>query len=434
MSESDAIIVDVTTAQKVDHILSDHGKTLVHKIVVGDDVDKTNLKSKGWISLQDILEQENNPNCQDNLQTSSKQIMQIFFTSGTTGAPKMCAHTHGSYGYCHWVTGKYWLDLKPSDLHWNISDTGWAKSAWSNLFAPWSQGAGVFIHDMPRFEVEDVIKVLQEVPITTLCAPPTLYRSLIKSDNVKDFKSLNHCVSAGEPLNEEVIKTWHDKTGLWIREGYGQTETTLVAATFKGMDLKPGSMGKPAPGYDVKILDHDGKILPNGEEGNIALDYETSAGALFEEYVGDPEKTKKAFKNGFYLTGDRGYIDQDGYIWFTSRQDDVIISSGYRIGPFEIESALIEHPAVLESAAVGSPDPARGQIVKAFIVLANNYQNKIKGNPKEKEFLIKELQNHVKATTAPYKYPRKIEFVDELPKTVSGKIKRVELRLSEMKK
>lgn len=233
LSKSEAIIVDESTAEKVETISKNHqGKHLIHKILVGDQINEE-LEEKGWILLKDLINNTNENPYMPLLQTPSKQLMQIFFTSGTTGSPKMCALNH-SYGYCHWVTGKYWLDLGPKDLHWNISDTGWAKSAWSNLFGPWSQAAGVFVHDMPRFEVENVLKTLQKVPITTLCAPPTLYRSMIRSDNLKNFHSLRHCVSAGEPLNEDVIKTWHAKTGLWIREGYGQTETTLIAATYPG--------------------------------------------------------------------------------------------------------------------------------------------------------------------------------------------------------
>ncbi len=424
ISKADTIIVDNQGAYKIEAIQG--SLELKHKVLV-DKVQDESLKGKGWVYLSDLVGLKDNPACPSDLKTKSDELLQIFFTSGTTGAPKMCAHTHGSYGYCHWVTGKFWLDLKPTDLHWNISDTGWAKSAWSNLFAPWSQAAGVFVHDMPRFEAGQVLQVLKSQPITTLCAPPTLYRSLIQCQDLCELDHLRHCVSAGEPLNEEVIRAWHDKTGLWIREGYGQTETTLVAATMKDMKVKPGSMGKAAPGYDVRIINDKGVQVPDGMEGNIAIHCPPGRvqGGLFAGYVDNSEMTAKAFVNDYYLTGDRGFMDQDGYIWFTSRDDDVIISAGYRIGPFEVESALLKHPGVIESAVVASPDLSRGQVVKAFVILSPDYQLKL---PKMKDSVIKELQEHVKAETAPYKYPRKIEFVDELPKTVSGKIRRTELR------
>lgn len=427
MSKSDAIIVDIVGAKKVEQI---QGRNLLkHKILVADET-TSDLKSKGWILLQDLLEQPDNPACPSNLTNSSSDICQIFFTSGTTGAPKMCAHTHASYGFCHWVTGKYWLDLTSNDLHWNISDTGWAKSAWSNIFAPWSQAAGVFVHDMPRFEADKVLQVLKKEPVTTLCAPPTLYRSLIQLKNLSEFPNLRHCVSAGEPLNEEVMTAWYEKTGLWIYEGYGQTETTLLAATLKNMKVKPGSMGKAAPGYDVRIINDEGIEVSKGEEGNIAVfcDPNKEQGGLFAGYVDNQKLTEKAFLKHFYLTGDRGFMDNDDYIWFSSRQDDVIISAGYRIGPFEVESALLKHPAVMESAVVSSPDISRGAVVKAFIVLSPEFK------ARNADELVKEIQDHVKKTTAPYKYPRKIEFVDELPKTVSGKIRRTELRERELKR
>ena len=427
VSKADAVIVDEVTAQKIEEVADIHEKTLKFKILIGGDANHR-LKKKGWILFNDLLKQADIKDV-PTLDTSSDQLMQIFFTSGTTGAPKMCAHTQGSYGYCHWVTGK-WLGLERNSLHWNISDTGWAKSAWSNVFAPWTHAAGVFIHDMPRFEPQEVLKVLQNEPITTLCAPPTLYRSLVQIPDLDKFQTIKHCISAGEPLNENVYRDWHQKTGLWIREGYGQTETTLLAATFHGMKIKPGSMGKPAPGYDVRIVDDDAEELEINQEGNIAVYFGEGRekGGLFAGYVDRPEMTASVFKKDFYFTGDRGYVDGDGYIWFTSRQDDVIISAGYRIGPFEVESALIEHPAVIESAVVGSPDQERGQVVKAFIILSPAYKSKIEGNEKAEAKLVTELQNHVKATTAPYKYPRRIEFLDELPKTVSGKVRRTELR------
>ena len=409
VSKADAVIVDEVTANKIEEVAANHESTLKFKILIGDYNEK--LRQKGWILFSDLLAQASIKDV-PMLDTPSDQVMQIFFTSGTTGAPKMCAHTQGSYGYCHWVTGK-WLGLERNSLHWNISDTGWAKSAWSNVFAPWAHAASVFIHDMPRFEPNEVLKVLKHEPITTLCAPPTLYRSLVQIPQLSEFPTIKHCISAGEPLNENVHRDWHQKTGLRIREGYGQSETTLLAATFEGMKIKPGSMGKPAPGYDVRIVDNDANELQINVEGNIAVYFGEGRekGGLFAGYVDKPDMTASVFKKDFYFTGDLGYVDEDGYIWFVSRQDDVIISAGYRIGPFEVESALIEHPAVIESAVIGSPDNERGHIVKAFVVLGPSYRRKIDGNDDERVKLISELQNHVKAQTAPYKYPRKIEFL-----------------------
>uniref|UniRef100_A0A8C0GAF9 medium-chain acyl-CoA ligase n=1 Tax=Chelonoidis abingdonii TaxID=106734 RepID=A0A8C0GAF9_CHEAB len=350
--------------------------------------------------------------------------MTIFFTSGTTGSPKMTEHSHSSYGIGLTVNGRYWLDLTSSDILWNTSDTGWAKSAWSSIFAPWIQGACVFVHSMPRFDPTTVLDTLSRFPITTFCSAPTAYRMLVQHNLTSyKFNSLQHCVSAGEPINPEVMEQWKKQTGLDIYEGYGQTETVLVCGTFKGMKIKPGSMGMPSPAYDVKIIDEHGNILPPGEEGDIAIKTKpTRPFCLFNQYI------VRNFTNlnwNFYITGDKGIVDEDGYFWFVGRSDDVINSAGYRIGPFEVESALIEHPAVVESAVVSSPDPIRGEVVKAFVVLASDY---VSHDP---EKLIQELQDHVKKVTAPYKYPRKVEFVQQLPKTVSGKIRRNELRKQE---
>lgn len=349
----------------------------------------------------------------------------------------MVPHTHTSYAYCHFVTGKYWLDLTSEDVHWNISDPGWAKSAWSSLFGPLSQGCTTFVHTMPRFLAKPVLETLAKYPITTLCAPPTLYRSLLQEDiKTYNISTLRHCCSGGEPLNEEVIYNWEEALGIVIKEGYGQTETTLLCGTFKKMNkwMKPGSMGKPAPGYDVRVVNNMGVEVPSGEQGNLAVKIKPHfPPGLFKGYLNDMEGTSYAFIGDYYLTGDRARQDEDGYLWFESRTDDLIISSGYRIGPFEVESALFEHPSVAESAVVSSPDVARGQVVKAFIVLSKPYQNIIGDAAREAE-LKEELQNHVKNTTAPYKYPRKIEFVSSLPKTVSGKIRRTELRERELSK
>lgn len=355
----------------------------------------------------------------------------LYFTSGTTGYPKMVAHTHASYGIGHRITGKLWLDLRPDDLHWTLSDTGWAKAAWGCLYGPWSEGAAIFMQDAPgKFDAAETLRILERHQVTTFCAPPTAYRLLVLEDLAGyDLRDLRHCVGAGEPLNPEVIETWRTGTGLTIHDGYGQTETVLLCGNFPGMDVRPGSMGRPSPGFTVAIVDEDGRPLEPGQEGDIAVRIapERPVG-LFKEYWNDPAATDGAMRGDpadpagqvWYITGDRAYMDGDGYLWFVGRADDVIISAGYRIGPFEVESALVEHPAVVESAVVASPDPVRGEIVKAFVVLAPGQ--------KGSDALIGEIQEHVKRVTAPYKYPREIEFVTELPKTISGKIRRIELR------
>jgi acetyl-CoA synthetase/medium-chain acyl-CoA synthetase len=341
----------------------------------------------------------------------------------------MVLHTHASYPIGHIVTGKFWLDLTPDDLHWNLSDTGWAKAAWSSLFGPWNMGAAVFVyrqHGKPNPDA--ILQQFAQRQITSFCGPPTIFRMLVQTDLSKyRFDSLRSCVAAGEPLNPEVIEAWRRATGLTIRDGYGQTETVVAAANFPGVEVRSGSMGKPSPGYTVDVIGDDAQPLPANKEGDIAIKVrpERPVG-LFREYWNDPEATASRFRGDWYLTGDRAYRDEDGYLWFVGRSDDVIISAAYRIGPFEVESALVEHPAVVEAAVVGKPDPERGEIVKAYCSLAPGYE------PSEQ--LTKELQDHVKNVTAPYKYPREIEYTDDLPKTISGKIRRVELRERERAK
>ena len=344
-----------------------------------------------------------------------------YFTSGTTGYPKMAIQTQG-YGLAHQITGRYWLDLTPEDLHWNLSDTGWAKAAWSSYFAPLNCGATLFIHHSETFDPKRTLELLARHPITTFCGAPTIFRMLVLQD-LQDFSfpHLRHVVGAGEPLNPEVIETWKNATGLVIRDGYGQTESILLCASFPCLEPRFGSMGRPSPGITLAVIDDEGAELPPGGEGDVAVRVEPQwPPGLFKEYRGDEEKTRRCFRHGWYLTGDRAYMDADGYFWFVGRADDVINSAGYRIGPFEVESALLEHPAVAESAVVSSPDEMRGEVVKAFVVLKPGFAGD--------EALVKALQEHVKTVTAPYKYPRKIEFVTALPKTVSGKIRRVELR------
>lgn len=359
--------------------------------------------------------------------TKSTDPLIIFFTSGTTGEPKMVVHDQ-SYPLGHIVTARFWHDLRPSDVHFTLSDTGWAKSAWGKLYGQWIEGAAIFVYDIrSKFNPTEILPLIEKYGITTFCCPPTIYRMLILADLDKfDFTELRHCVSAGEPLNPEVIKAWKDATGLTIYEGYGQTETVLCIGTFPCMTPKFGSMGRPSPGWQIELHDDKGKPVALHEEGRIAIRLDPRPIGMFREYLNNEEENKKSFAGGFYYTGDKAYKDEEGYFWFVGRDDDVIKASGYRIGPFEVESALLEHPAVQEAAVVGSPDDIRGLIVKAFVILKPGF--------KPSEALIREIQNHVKKVTAPYKYPRAIEFVDSLPKTISGKIRRNELRDREMKK
>lgn len=365
--------------------------------------------------------------------TKSDDPCLIYFTSGTVGYPKMVLHTQASYPIGHTITAKYWLDLHEDDLHWNLSEMGWAKAAWSNLFGPWTMGAAMFIQDARgKFNAIETLEMLNKYAISTLCAPPTAYRMLVLDEPMAYLKAnppkaLRHCVGAGEPLNPEVIRAWQQNTGLTIRDGYGQTETVLICANFPPLAIKPGSMGKPSPGFKLSIIDHDGVELPANKEGDIAVSLVPERPLwMFKEYWRNPEATKACVRGDWYITGDRAYKDEDGYFWFVGRADDVIISAGYRIGPFEVESALKEHPAVAESAVIASPDQMRGEIVKAYVILAPGYQ--------PSPTLATGLQDYVKKVTAPYKYPREIEFVESLPKTISGKIRRVELREMEQKK
>jgi acetyl-CoA synthetase/medium-chain acyl-CoA synthetase len=350
----------------------------------------------------------------------------LYFTSGTTGFAKMVLHTQASYGIGHVVTARYWLDLTPEDLHWNISDTGWAKAAWSSFFGPFIAGAAQLVHNPTgTFNGRRALDILARYPITSMCGAPTIFRAIVLEDLRQwTFPSLRSCVAAGEPLNPEVIATWRAATGLEIRDGYGQTETCCLVGNYKGLRVKPGSMGRPSPGYDVAIVDDDGQPVAAGKEGDIGVRITpVRPVGLFGGYWKNDQANRTSVRGGYYITGDRGVMDEDGYVWFVGRADDVILSAGYRIGPFEVESALLEHASVAESAVVSSPDAIRGEIVKAFVVL--------KPGATPSEALAAELQEHCKKVTAPYKYPRSIEFVTTLPKTVSGKIRRVELRNKE---
>ena len=354
---------------------------------------------------------------------SNEDISLMYFTSGTTGNPKMVAHDF-TYPLGHIVTGSYWHNLHPDSLHLTIADTGWGKAVWGKLYGQWIAGANVFVYDHEKFIPANMLQMIQDYGITSLCAPPTIFRFLIREDLSKyDLSSLKYCTIAGEALNPAVYESFYKLTGIKLMEGFGQTETTPTVATFPWMEPKPGSMGVPNPQYDVDLIRPDGSPVEDGEQGQIVI--RTCNGkplGLFKEYYRDSERTKEAWHDGVYYTGDIAWRDEDGYLWFVGRADDVIKSSGYRIGPFEVESALMTHPAVVECAITGVPDEIRGQVVKATIVLAKDYREV------DKEVLTKEIQDHVKNVTAPYKYPRIVEFVNELPKTISGKIRRVEIR------
>ena len=354
---------------------------------------------------------------------TNDDIMLMYFTSGTTGEPKMVAHDF-TYPLGHISTGCFWHNLHEGSLHLTIADTGWAKAAWGKLYGQWLAGANIFVYDHEKFTPADILHKIGQYRITSLCAPPTIYRFLIREDLSKyDLSSLEYCTTAGEALNGAVYDTFKRLTGVRLMEGFGQTETTLTLATFPWMEPKPGSMGVPNPQYDIDLLTPDGRSAEDGEQGQIVI--RTDRGkplGLFKEYYLNDGMTHEVWHDGVYYTGDVAWRDEDGYFWFVGRADDVIKSSGYRIGPFEVESALMTHPAVVECAITGVPDEIRGQVVKATIILGEKYR------PRAGEELIRELQDHVKRITAPYKYPRIIEFVDELPKTISGKIRRKAIR------
>lgn len=353
----------------------------------------------------------------------------LYFTSGTTGEPKMVMHDY-SYPLAHIVTAKYWHNLNEESLHLTLADTGWGKAAWGKFYGQMIAGATVFVYDYEgHFNPADLLKVMQDFKITSFCAPPTIYRFLVR-ENIEeyDLSSLKWCTTAGEPLNPSVFEKWHDRTGIIIREAYGQTETTMVVGTYPWVTPKPGAMGLRNPQYDIDVVDDKGNSVAPMEQGELVIKIgEEKPLGLFKKYYRNEEMTEHRIVNGKYHTGDVVYYDQDGYFWFVSRIDDVIKTSGYRVGPFEVESALMTHPAVLECAVTSVPDDLRGQIVKATIVLNKEYKDKASDN------LVKELQAHVKRETAPYKYPRIIDFVDELPKTISGKVQRAAIRKEDSK-
>ena len=353
----------------------------------------------------------------------NEDTLLMYFTSGTSGEPKMVAHDH-LYALGHLVTGVFWHNLDDSGIHLTVADTGWGKAVWGKLYGQWFAGATVFVYDHEKFKAEKIMRMMERYHITSFCAPPTIYRFMLQEDfSQYDLSALKYCTTAGEALEPVVYQKFYELTGIKMMEGFGQTETTMTLGTFPWIKPKPGSMGKPNPQYDIKLLKSDGSPCEEGEKGEICID--TSAGkpiGLFKGYYRDSELTEKVWHDNLYHTGDLAWRDEEGYFWFVGRADDVIKSSGYRIGPFEVESALMTHPAVVECAVTGVPDEIRGMVVKATVVLANEWKGRADDS------LVKELQNHVKHVTAPYKYPRIIEFVDALPKTISGKIRRVEIR------
>lgn len=414
------MIVCVNEPEVLAHIdeSQDKSPTLKVKAMIGG-------TREGWISFDQGLEtaSEHFVRPTGDAASRNRDIMLLYFTSGTTGMPKMVQHNF-TYPLGHIMTAKFWQNVQDGGLHLTVADTGWAKAAWGKIYGQWLCGCGVFVYDYNKFVPKEMLNVITKHGVTSFCAPPTMYRFFIKEDlSQYDFSKLVHWSVAGEPLNPEVFNQFLKATGYKLMEGYGQTELTVVLGTFPMMEIKPGSMGKPAPGYDIDLIDDEGNSCEVGQEGQIVLrtDKRKPAG-MFDGYYRDPELTNRVWHDDVYYTGDMAWKDEDGYFWFVGRADDVIKSSGYRIGPFEVESALVEHPAVLECAITAVPDPDRGQIVKATVVLAKGYT--------ASDNLAMELQEHVKKVTAPYKYPRIIEFVDELPKTISGKIRRVQIRES----
>jgi acetyl-CoA synthetase len=404
-----AAISDPAGAEKVDAT----GVELAARWCVGG-------SPEGWVDFGAACEEAGDGETPTD-PTHRDDPLLLYFTSGTVSVPKIVQHRQ-DYALGHVGTARFWHDLRPGDVHWTVTDTGWAKAAWGGLFGQFHERACVVQVPLGKPDADVLLSIIENAGITSFCAPPTLYRLLIHGDfTARDLGALRHCTSAGEPLNPEVIRAWEEHTGLTIYDGYGQTETTCVVANYRSVPVRPGSMGKPVPGWDLDVVDDDGGQVEVGEVGNVVVVHDGAPRiGLFPGYHDDPKATAKVFRGPYYFTGDKAAKDEDGYYWFEGRNDDVITSSAYRIGPFEVESALIEHPAVMEAAVVGRPDPDRTEIVVGICILAPGHEP----SPE----LAREIQDFVKDQTAPYKYPREVHFVDELPKTVSGKIRRVELR------
>lgn len=422
-SKAKAIVVDHLLGESVESIRKDL-PDLQFCIQVGTEEGHT-LPSGAWYDFATLMSVSSTvfprPLSPEEL-ACGKDPLLIFFSSGTTGMPKMVLHTH-EYPLGHRFTATYWHDIEPGDMHMAVADTGWAKAAWGKMYGQWMAGATILIYDYRgKFNPDSLLRVVTEQGVNSFCAPPTVYRHLIQEDLSKyDFSCLRHCCAAGEPLNESVVHAWYAATGVNIHEGFGQSETPPIVATLPHMDFRAGSIGRPVPGWDVALLNDEGEICHPDEEGEICVRVADNIPCgLFAGYISETGEIRAPWENGWYHTGDKARMDKDGYYWFLGRVDDLIKTSGYRVGPFEIESALVSHPAVLEAAVTGVPDPVRGQIIKASIVLTREYF------PSQQ--LIKEIQDYVKSITAPYKYPRLVEFVKELPKTISGKIKRAEIR------
>jgi acetyl-CoA synthetase len=377
----------------------------------------------GWVNFRRELEESSQElkRPAGTLESKNEDILLAYFTSGTSDIPKFVKHDH-TYPLGHILTAKYWQNVVEDGLHYTVAETGWAKSMWGSIYGQWIAGSAVFVYDYKRFDPKKVLEKMSHYGVTTFCAPPTIYGSLIKEDmSMYDLSNLRYAVSAGEPLTPGTYKKFLEKTGLGLMEGYGQTETAVVIANFPWVEPKPGSMGKQSPEYDVILVDENDKVCEVGGEGEIVIKTEKGKPlGLCVDYHLENAGPNRGWHEEYYHTGDIAWMDEDGHFWFVGRREDIIKSSGYRIGTFEVESALLSHPAVLECAITGVPDPTRGKIVKATVVLTEGY---LPG-----EELKNELQNHVKSETAPYKYPRIIEFATELPKTISGKIRRIDIR------
>jgi acetyl-CoA synthetase len=401
--------------------------TIISKVIVKANGTDGSDKRDGWLDFTEEYEKESDVFERANVNMTAKDVMIAYFTSGTTGMPKLVAHDN-SYPLGHITTAKYWQKIHENTLLLNPADSGWAKFGWSKIYGQWVAGATIVAYDWDKFIPDKLLKVIEKYKVTMFCGTTTHYRFCIQEDLSKyDLSSIKHASTAGEALNPEVFNKFSKSTGLRICEGFGQTESSVLLANFEWFDPKPGSTGKPAPLYDMDLIDDDGNSCADGDEGEIViknLDKYHPAG-LMTGYYQDGEIIKDCFEGGVYHTGDAAWRDTSGYYWFVGRKDDVIKCSGYRIGPFEVESAVVEHPAVLECAITAAPDPVRGQVVKATVVLVKDAKEK---GYEPSDELIREIQNHVKKVTAPYKYPRIIEFADELPKTLSGKTKRAEIR------